>query len=82
MEDVVKTLVQASTALVLMTILVLVASMNTMHVQQVHAAMELPALIMVLVTLASVHMGILVSFANCLCVPYRFTNNHDYRIML
>ena len=82
MEDVVKTLVQASTALVLKTILVLVASMNMMHVQQVHAAMELPALIMVLVTLASVHMGILVSFANCLCVPYRFNNNHDYRIML
>jgi hypothetical protein len=61
MEDVAKTLVQVSTALVLMIILVLVASTNMMHVRQVHAAMEPPALIMGLVTLVSVHMGILVS---------------------
>jgi hypothetical protein len=42
MEDIAKTLVQASIALVQMITLVLVANMNMTHVQQGHAAMGLP----------------------------------------
>jgi hypothetical protein len=82
MQDVAKTLVQVSTALVLMIILELVASMNMTRVQQVHAAMEPLASIMGLVTLVSVHMGIPVSFVNSWCILYRFSNSHDYKITL
>jgi hypothetical protein len=56
MEDVAKTLVQASIVHVLMIILALVVSMSMMHVQQGLAAMGLHASIMALVTPASVHM--------------------------
>jgi hypothetical protein len=60
MEDVAKTLVQASIVLVLMIILVLVVSMSMTHVQQGLAAMGLHALIMALVTRAFAHTVTLV----------------------
>ena len=75
MEDVAKTLVRVSTALVLMIILVLVASMNMMHVLQEHAATGPPALITDLVTLVFVHLDILVSFINLL-KPSSFVTYH------
>lgn len=59
-----------------MIILVLVVSMNMMHVQQGLAATGLPALIMALVTPASVHMVTLVRlqihFVKSTRVPYMF----------
>lgn len=61
MEDDAKTLVQVSIVLVQMITLVLVASMNMMHVLQEHAAMGPPVLTVVLVIPVSVHMVTLVS---------------------
>jgi hypothetical protein len=75
-------LVRVSTALVLMSIPVSVASMNMMRVRQARAATGPPALIMGLVTLVSVQLGILVSFVTCECIPYRFDSGHDCKITL
>lgn len=66
MEDIAKTSVQVLIALVRMITLVLVASMNMMHVQRGHATMGLLVLIMVLVTPVSVHMVTLVSYQSVL----------------
>jgi len=70
MEDIAKILVQVSTVLVLMIMLVLVASMNMTHVRQWHAAMGLPALIMVQDTLAYAHMVTLVSLQILFLIVY------------
>ena len=75
-------MVRVSTALVPMIIPVLVASMNMTLVRQGHAATGPPALITVLVTLVSVQLGILVSFVNCRCIPYRFDSGHGCRVTL